>query len=98
MWYVINHYHIHLQAKFDLIFVNQVLDHLEQEWSTIHKHKNIQTQISFKWDKEQTGIWINIGTYGKNLNKGELLVFCKVMAHLEAEKIEFSTHGKKQGV
>ncbi len=81
----------------EICSVNQVLDHLEPEWSTIHKHKNIQTKISFKWDKDHKGIWINIGDYGKNLNKGELLIFSKLMAHFEAEKIEFSTHGKKQG-
>ena len=79
----------------EICSINDVLQHIEIDWSTVHKHKNNTTKISIAWAKDMKSIWLNIGDYGKNISKGELTVFTKLMAHLEDEKIEFSTHGKK---
>lgn len=80
----------------EICSINDVLQHIEQEWSTIHKHKQTQTKISFKWANDQKSIWINIGDYGKNLKAGEIIFFRRLLAHLEAEKIEFATHGRQK--
>lgn len=87
----------------ELASIMDVLAHLEEEWSTVHTWQaktgaKSSTSISFKWDKEHKGIWINIGTYGKNLKDGELRLFDKLLTHLFNEKVEFATHGKKQTV
>lgn len=83
----------------EICSLNEVLEHLEQEWKTTHKRKSgVTTNISFKWAKDNQSLWINIGDYGKNLKAGELRFFSKLMAHLETEKVEFATHGKpKEG-
>lgn len=81
----------------ELVCILDVLDHNESSWNTVHKRKDgVSTTISFKWDKEHKGVWINIGDYGKNLSGGELRLFTKLMEHWVDEKVEFATHGKKQ--
>lgn len=80
----------------ELVCILDVLDHNEPSWNTVHKRKDgVSTTISFKWDKDHKGVWINIGNYGKNLSGGELRLFTKLIEHWVDEKVEFATHGKK---
>ncbi len=89
--------------KFSLEEMTHILRVLSKEtsnWKTFHKFEDIQTPISFEWDKNnQDQFHVNGGDYHKMLNYAEITVFKALLEHVFEEKITRSTvNSKSNGV
>ncbi|MEJ2248785.1 MAG: hypothetical protein P8Y70_02955 [Candidatus Lokiarchaeota archaeon] len=81
----------------EMVMILKVLNKELSSWSTYHSYKELQTQISFKWqDGDQERLWINIGDYSKMLSIAQIEVFRRLLDHILNEKIEFSTISEYQ--
>ncbi|TFF96037.1 MAG: hypothetical protein EU547_06855 [Promethearchaeota archaeon] len=76
----------------EMIMIQKVLNREQETWSTYHRYKEENTQISVNW--QEKAIWINIGEYNKKLKSPNIEILSLLINHLIKEKIEFST-GRK---
>ena len=86
--------------KFSLEEMTHILRVLKKEvsnWKTFHKFEQIQTPISFEWDKNnQDQFHVKGGDYHKMLNYAEITVFKALLEHVFEEKIARSTVNSKR--
>lgn len=80
----------------EIVMILNVFQEKVQNWSSYHKYKGENTQISFNWDKSQENVtnhrlWINVGEYAKMLNFAQVEIFKTLLQHVFKEKIEYST-------
>ncbi|MFO7797987.1 MAG: hypothetical protein ACQERB_13420 [Promethearchaeati archaeon] len=76
----------------EIVMILQVLNKKEESWSTYHKFKDINTQISFSWDpNDNKKLWIHIGEYSKMLDFAQIEILCLLLTHILEEKIIFAT-------
>jgi hypothetical protein len=78
--------------KFSLDEVLMMLEVLRGEsdsWSTVHKFKEEQTKIIFRWDKEDAEkLWFYINKqYNKSLDLAQIQIFLALLDHILLEKI-----------
>jgi hypothetical protein len=78
----------------EMIMILKVLDGVKDSWSTYHRYKDENTQISFNW--QESVLWINIGEYAKKLQSPNIEILNLLLNHLIKEKIEFATGGSRQ--
>jgi len=83
------------KTKFSLEEMILILDVLKEKkvtWSTVHKYKEENTQIVFKWlEGKDKVLRIKIGNYIKNLNWSQIRIFQELLTHVLDEKIIFAT-------
>lgn len=76
----------------ELIMISKVLNKESNSWSSYHKYKNENTQISFNWEgNDWKKLWINIGKYSKMLGVAQVEIFRLLLKHIINEKVEFAT-------
>jgi len=76
----------------EIVMILQVLSKKEESWSTYHKFKDINTQISFSWDpNDNKKLWIHIGEYSKMLDFAQIEILRLLLTHILEEKIIFAT-------
>jgi len=76
----------------EIVMILQVLSKKEGSWSTYHKFKDINTQISFSWDpNDNKKLWIHIGEYSKMLDFAQIEILRLLLTHILEEKIIYAT-------
>jgi len=78
----------------EMVMIVKVLNKERDSWSTYHRYKDDNTQISFNWQGEV--LWANIGEYSKKLQSPNIEILTLLLNHLIKEKIEFATGGNHQ--
>ena len=80
----------------EMIMILEVLKEEKDTWSTLHKYKEENTGIVFKWleekDKQKDKVLqIKIGNYVKRLVWAQIKILEKLLTHVLDEKIIFAT-------
>jgi hypothetical protein len=76
----------------EIVMILQVLRRKIDNWSSYHKYKGDNTQISFKWiEGDEQQLFINVGKYSKMLNYAQVQILVMLLDHLLIEKIEYAT-------
>ena len=76
----------------EMVYILRVLNKGVESWKTFHKFEDNQTDISFRWDKEdKERFHVNGGEYYKMLKYAEIVVFKALLEHVFEEKIAHST-------
>ncbi len=85
-------------SLFELGSILNVLEHITQDWKTMHKPKDGQAySIAIKWNDNQQDLLFSVGNYAKKIGAGEVRLLYKLLLHFFDEKIKYATHGKKNG-
>jgi hypothetical protein len=79
----------------EIIMLLEVLKKKKDSWSTYHKYKQSNTQISVNWTNNV--LWMNIGKYGKKLDETQVELMKLLLKHILEEKIEFATGFNYEG-
>ena len=70
----------------DMTYIIRLLHGVETFWATTHYFQDQQTEISFKWEKNEV-LWIHVADYSKKLNNREIEVLKSLFEHVFQEKI-----------
>ncbi len=80
----------------EIVMILQVLEGKTRSWSSYHKYKEINTQISVNWEaNSQDKLWICIGNYKKMFSFSQVELLRLLLKHILEEKIEFATGSNK---
>ena len=80
----------------EIIMMLEVLNRRCLNWSNYHSFKEIETQITFEWEDENTStLWIKIDKYSKMLNFAQAEILRRLLTHILEEKIAHATVSRK---
>ncbi len=78
----------------ELVWILEVLNNHEADWSTVHKFEDSTTKISVSWvkdAKETDKLCFQVNGYKKYLNFAESKILTRLLDHILEEKIVYST-------
>ena len=81
----------------EMVMILEVVRGESGSWSTVHKFKEEQTTIKFRWDKEDAEkLWVHINKeYNKSLDFAQIQIFRMLLDHVLQEKIVYGTSPRK---
>ena len=81
----------------EIVRILEVLNEESSNWTAYHSYADKKTQICFKWREEDAKtLWINVGDYGKTLDRAEARLLILLLDHLLKEKIANATIPPKE--
>ena len=81
----------------EMVMMLEIVSGESDSWSTVHKFKEEQTKIIFRWDKEDAEkLWVHINKeYNKSLDFAQIQIFRMLLDHILQEKIVYGTSPRK---